>query len=164
LPVDRPARVSGTEDAEVFELDPPARDVAEVERQWREANKGKDKDWQDASFIDEPAAPATPPPPKEEPDVDAQGVRHRAAGQEVPPTVTKTEDAHPAPTGHGARPTSPPDDGLDKLTVAELQAKADEAGVKPAGNGNPNKANLIAALRAQQQPANEQRPPPPANP
>jgi hypothetical protein len=110
----------------------------------------KDKDWQDASFIDEPAAPATPPPPKEEPDVDAQGVRHRAAGQEVPPTVTKTEDAHPAPTGNGKRdPAFTLDDGLDQLTVAELQTRADAEGATVVGNRN--KTNLVAAIRARRQ-------------
>jgi hypothetical protein len=99
----RPAIAAGTEDVEVFELDPPARDIAEVERQWREANPPKsDKEWQDARFPDPAANPPPPAPLKEEPDVDAQGVRHRAAGEEEDrPTVTKTEDARPEPTGKG---------------------------------------------------------------
>jgi len=148
LPVQSPPVAAGTEDTEVFKLDPPAHDIAEVERQWREANPPEnEKEWQDARFPDPAANPPAPPPPKEEPDVDAQGVRHRAAGQEVPPTVTRTEDAHPAPTGKGGKgaKVQPGDDGLDDLTVPELQAKAEAEGAKPAG---PLKADLVAALRA----------------
>jgi hypothetical protein len=86
-----PERPVGFEDTETFKLDPPARDIAEVERQWREANGPESgKEWHDALFPEPGATPPTPTPPAEPLDIDAQGIRHRAAGEtDLPPTVTK---------------------------------------------------------------------------
>lgn len=96
-PTVRPEITAGTESTEMFELDPPTNSIAEVEKRWREANgPDSDKDWQDASFPDAAAPKPEPAPLKPEPDVDAQGVRHRAAGmEELPGTVTETADAEP---------------------------------------------------------------------
>jgi hypothetical protein len=86
-----PERPIGFEDTELFKLDPPARDIAEVERQWREANGPESgKEWHDALFPEPGVAPVTPAPLAEPLDIDAQGLRHRAAGEEdLPATVTE---------------------------------------------------------------------------
>jgi hypothetical protein len=86
-----PAKSIGWEDTELFTLNPQTGDIAEVERQWKLAN-GPDsgREWQDALFPGPEQKPVTPLPAPEPPDVDLQGIRHRAAGQEeLPGTVTE---------------------------------------------------------------------------
>jgi hypothetical protein len=78
-----PGKAIGHEDTEMFDLSPQTGDIAEVERQWKSKN-GPDsgRDWQDAIFPGPEAEKPKPTPVPEPLDVDQQGLRHRAAGEE----------------------------------------------------------------------------------
>jgi hypothetical protein len=131
----------GHEDTEQFDLHPPTGDIAEVERQWRKANPPDgDKEWQDAWFPSTPPAP-TPKTVVEPPDVDAQGLRHRASGEtETRSTVTEGVSVPGRGVGfadgeEGEDHPDAPTFGDDKLTLAQLDGLSDEQLAEKPGIG-----------------------------
>jgi hypothetical protein len=128
----------GHEDTELFELHPPTGDIAEVERQWKNANPpDSGKEWQDAFFPGPEANPPQPMPPKQLPDVDAQGLRHRAAGQEELPGAVTEGVAVP---GRGVGFAEGQDEsaetyGDENLSLAQLEGQSDEQILEHPGIG-----------------------------
>jgi hypothetical protein len=137
----------GHEDTEQFELHPPTGDIAEVERQWKLANPPEsEKEWQDAFFPGPEAAPTKPMAPKQIPDVDAQGLRHRAAGEtELRGTVTEGVPVPGRGVGFAEEEAQSRADNLDDMTVEELHERATQLEVE--GRGSMNKSELKRAIR-----------------
>jgi hypothetical protein len=144
LPVPRGV---GFEDTEMFDLHPATGDIAEVERQWKNANPPEsEKEWQDAFFPGPEAQPAAPMAPKQIPDVDAQGVRHRAAGEtELRGTVTEGVPVPGRGVGFAEEEAQSRADNLDDMTVEELHERATQLEVE--GRGSMNKSELKRAIR-----------------
>lgn len=142
LPTPRPPRGVGFEDTELFDLHPSTGDIAEVERQWKKANPPEsEKEWQDAIFPGPEVAPTKPMAPKEHPGVDAQGVRHRAAGEtETRSTVTEGVPVPGRGVGfadgeEGEDHPDSPTFGDDKFTLAQLDGLSDEQLAEKPGIG-----------------------------
>jgi hypothetical protein len=98
----------GHEDTELFELHPPTGDIA-----------------------------PQPMPPKQLPDVDAQGLRHRAAGQEELPGAVTEGVAVP---GRGVGFAEGQDEsaetyGDENLSLAQLEGQSDEQILEHPGIG-----------------------------
>jgi hypothetical protein len=147
-----PARPVGYEDTEVFDLNPPTGDIAEVEKQWKIANPPESgKEWQDAVFPGPARQPVTPLPVPQPPDVDAQGLRHRATGEEE--TRSTVTEGIPVPgrgvgfeegEDHAEQPTF----GDESLTLAQLEGQSDEQILSHPGIGEITLAKIRKAQKS----------------